>query len=884
MSNYLTGYWGKAQPENSGPDWHPLAFHSLDVAAVAEALLKTSSFGDPVHRLHGGDSAEAFDTAIAIVALHDIGKFASGFQCLAPHVRARLAPGADDRVNWRYGGANGRHDTIGLRLWIEEMASSFADSYDDEDLFFPLMSASCGHHGSPPAPVLPSGWSLETVCSKEDRASALAFAQSVIELLVGGRLVPPRDECGAASLSLALAAVTNLADWIGSNQRWFRYTAPASISLPDYWQEVARPAALVALAESRVVPPPAKPASSFHILFPSIAAPTPLQVWAGEFEPRTRTLVIVEEGTGAGKTEAAQAIAGRLMSAGLATGVVNAMPTTITTNAMALRLVPMRRALFDTDQGAPFTLSHGRITPRILQELNAAGADMAPWIADDRRRALLAAVSVCTVDQALLAVLPARFASIRIAGLLGKVVIIDEVHSFDDYTGTLIAGLLRVHAALGGSAVLLSATLPVALKRTFATSFAAGAGHELTDLSAAADPAYPLVSLLDRAEFRSRPINPAVVGARPKVVKFIRSVSEAEELVLAAARAGRCVLWCRNTVDDAIDVARALAVKHEDVTAYHSRFPEAARSTREHEILERFGRNGSSAGRAGGIVVATQIIEQSLDVDFDLVVCDLKPIDAIIQTAGRGGRHARDETGTVLPPGEPDRRGAHELIILAPSAGTECPDSRWYSALLPRAAWVYLDIGALWRTAQILEQHREIRYPDNIRQLIEAVYGSDEAPPCFAAAVDRVARKRVDERVYARRNTTDPDRGYVYVDVLFGDDELIPTRLGDSLDIVLVQQDTEGRLSGLGGGPWTAGRLRLRAGPIDAGALAAARTAPRYNAFRENCPFGYPVLVEETQGRWTGQMLFRTGERRFFIDPRWGILFHPEDAVEGDLD
>jgi len=292
---------------------------------------------------------------------------------------------------------------------------------------------------------------------------------------------------------------------------------------------------------------------------------------------------------------------------------------------------------------------------------------------------------------------------------------------------------------------------------------------------------------------------------------MVHSVADAETLILKAARSGKCVLWSRNTVDDAIRAAKLLRDEHgtTDVTVYHARFPDAVRTRIQEKLLHRFGKGSRGEERAGGIVVSTQIMETSFDIDFDLPVVDLKPIDGVSQTAGRGCRHPRDPWGDPLvrDGAVVDARAPHEIVLVSPDP-EQVHDADWYRDLLPAAAGVYRNPGELWRTARTLRTVGGIVYPTGVRPLIEAVFGNDEAPEPLQAASLAAEGDQAAERSLARPHIFDPNKGYEHT-IAWGNDERIPTRLGNSIEIVLVKETRTGSVEPFEGEDWSSGCMRL---------------------------------------------------------------------------
>jgi CRISPR-associated endonuclease/helicase Cas3 len=552
-------------------------------------------------------------------------------------------------------------------------------------------------------------------------------------------------------------------------------------------------------------------------------------------------LAMLEDTMGSGKTEAGLTMASRAIARGSSRGLFCGLPTTATTDAQADRQRRYYRLLFGADAAPSMTTAHSLMRPgTALQD----GASCAEWISDDRRRRMLADVCVGTVDQALLAALPARFAAVRLFGLAGKLLVLDEVHSYDAYTSTLIASLLKLHAALGGSAVLLSATLRAETKLALARAFCQGAVFAEPTLSDISNPAYPLVTMVGPEGVAFEEPQQAWRAPQDKRVRLVHSEAEARETILACVRAGGCAAWIRNTVDATVAAGRALVDQHGDVTVFHARFPEADRERIQTGVLGRFGKEAPSAGRRGGIVVATAVIEQSLDLDFDLVVIDLKPMDALAQALGRALRHLRDEAGNLVPEakGAVDGRPPREMLVLSPDPD-DVIDGRWYGRLLGMARFVHRDPAVLWRTARILARERVISY-GNLRKLIEEAYDEEAAAPaCLNDQSEHAYGEDLGKRsaAFGLARGFSPDLGYDRQDG-FWDDLKVPTRDGDAVEVVLVRIEA-GVAVPYEGADWSSGRMRLPLPRIRKMSNDAADD-PRLSAAIKSCKFALLVPME----------------------------------------
>jgi CRISPR-associated endonuclease/helicase Cas3 len=269
-------------------------------------------------------------------------------------------------------------------------------------------------------------------------------------------------------------------------------------------------------------------------------------------------------------------------------------------------------------------------------------------------------------------------------------------------------------------------------------------------------------------------------------VQRIASTDDAETRVVAAHRCGAAVAWIRNTVDDAIEAAAAIRAHGIPVELLHARFAMGDRLAIEHRVLAALGR-GERPGRRGFVLIGTQILEQSLDYDVDVMVTDLAPIDLVIQRAGRLWRHPERKARPVDTP---------ELLLLAPDYNA-VTDAHWYDAVSKRAPAVYRHHGIVWRTARALHRARAIVTPDNVRALIEEVYGPDtldDVPqPLHRASQDAQGAVFAAYSV-ANANLLDVARGYGGNNTNWGIDTATPTRLGDPVTTFRLGVVADGRI------------------------------------------------------------------------------------------
>lgn len=799
MQGGIFEYWGKADANDAGEaTWHPLVHHCLDVAACGQVLLaRQPAWLEKLERLSGIEQSRLVPWIVFLLAIHDIGKFGEGFQTLPKNPFGRIPKVAYDV----------RHDTLGYVLAMECLAGWLGrDPHDEIDLLLlsPWLAAVTGHHGRPPRNV-PARALVARQFPADVIDDARSFVGNAQRLLFQSDWCLPEPAPGVAEqqqrASWLIAGLSVLADWLGSNTRWFEYQPP-ELSIPDYWNKIALPQAERAVSESGLLS--AKPAldTGFAKLFPSIAATqTPLQNWADAVPIAAGPqLFVLEELTGSGKTEAALTLAGRLMAAGCGQGIYFALPTMATADAMFDRVRKKsdgggeevwQRFFATGEPSLVLAYSAAKTKLEAMQHRDAgygsrreevsASQYCSAWLADGRKKALLADFGVGTVDQALLGILQLRHQSLRLLGLSSKVLVVDEVHACDCYMGELLGRLLYFHAAQGGSAILLSATLPLEQRARLLAAFAQGAGY----FAPKPDPvnAYPLASHFHADRLDEVAISARKAVSRKVVVKALADEEAVLQRLHGTVAMGGCAVWVRNTVADAIDAYQSWNARFPEHPAilFHARFALCDRLCIGGGIGKDFGSSSTADTRRGKLVIATQVVEQSLDVDFDDMVSDLAPIDLIIQRAGRLQRHKRDEAGNTS---DTEERGGACLGVLTPEPVKDA-GADWFKCLLPKAARVYADHGRLWLTANWLVTRGYFELPRDARPMIEAVYGEEsysDVPDRLKRSSDAQLGACCSERSIARQNALYFDLGYDPTGNTWPDEDAhaeISTRLGD---------------------------------------------------------------------------------------------------------
>ncbi len=736
MDKVLAFVWAKTSRENAA-GWHPLILHMLDIAVSADAILarEPESTRKRMAAILGMEWMEARPWLLLIIASHDLGKSCPGFQCKWLDMTGLRLPRAPNKeIHHAFVSQIVLAELLKAMSWNESLADLVADA------------VGC-HHGERASENEKSKAEYEIYVGSGERLEAVRndWTQARLGLVEALKEVfKPSKIPTKATLSgpdfMLLSGLTSFADWIGSNEDWFTFgTVEDCEDLPGWFQNRRDCAeqALDAIGwESRT--PLAKEQKTFEQLFDR--TPRPMQqavadVLAGLQEP---AILLIEAPMGEGKTEAAFYAHFELQRRFGHRGLYVALPTKATGNAMFKRTLQFIRKQ-GVDRKLDLQLLHGGTAFNdTFQNLRLSGIHdpetggeirAGEWFTN-KKRALLSEYGVGTVDQAILPILPVRHNFVRLWGLANRVVVFDEIHAYDAYTGTLLVHLLRWLLSLGSSVVLLSATLPPNIRRELAKVVNAALPEQETQ--------YPRLSVfrpgaVDQVYFEADPARRMTLRLQGIPCDLPSMQSALNEhlvnggmglaLVNTVQRAQELYRHFPDGVpmeSDGQRVGKRLADGTE-IFLFHARFPADRRQKREDLVLATFGEDGNRSGRK--ILIATQVAEQSLDLDFDVIATDLAPIDLLLQRAGRLWRHKRENRPVAGPP----------TLIVSGLAGDEPPSfgkPLWWEK-------VYR-VDILLRTWCLLrEGHRQtVKLPDEIDTLVQAVYEDTVNTPDFL--IDRM--------------------------------------------------------------------------------------------------------------------------------------------------
>ncbi|MGQ3671195.1 CRISPR-associated helicase Cas3' [Xanthobacter sp. TB0136] len=757
----LTDWPGKSDAHGSR---HPALWHMLDVAAVALELWPHGPLRDQPEPVR--------NALLFLIALHDLGKVSRTFR---QQIEARRVPPD-----------NGRHWQLTYRHLRDQDALLAQLCGGSQAVRKALYGAVAGHHGDPVGVLEAQALRRQGACIGADAQAAAIWVIETLAAHFAPLSLDGLTEDAALRLSWLLSGLTVEADWIGSNTAWFPFS-PSIDDLADYWS-IARKQAASAVQQAGLSL--ARPAI-LHAEELAGGVLRPMQQMVADIAlPQGPMLALIEDATGAGKTEAALILASRMMQAGKGRGIYFALPSMASSEAMFIRMRAQMSRLFE---GRPsLALAHGRrglsdAFAEVRGNWNRSGEEIfaedacAPWLADDRRLSLLAEIGVGTIDQALMSILPTRFHTLRQAALAGQVLIVDEAHDYDPYMERELRALLEFHGAFGGSAILMTATLPQSMRAGYVAAWQEGrrrAGAPCA-MDVTLPSAYPALTLLGQTG-EARAVDPVPQTCRRIEIVRLGQIEAAVQLLAEGVQAGAACVWVRNAVDDAHAAVEALHSAGIPAQLLHARFAMTDRQRIEQQMMARFGTNGQ--GRAGPVLVATQVVQASLDLDFDLMVSDLAPMGDLIQRAGRLWRHA-DRSRPVPGP---------RLHLLTPDPDM-VTSARWVFDLQPSGGWIYPS-DVLWRTARALLREAAILAPENLRALIAEVYeGHLPVPEVLERAELEHIGKEQAQVSQARFNVLNVAEGYGQSSQSF-DDRRFPTRLGEEQVVLVLMRHVDGQL------------------------------------------------------------------------------------------
>jgi len=697
--------WGKADRKDPSIS-HPLLFHMIDTMNVVEVmwnrvlsnhtkLLISKSFDlTPV---------QTKSLVLFLSGLHDLGKATPGFQGLVDGLQDKLK-----KHGYETGSYDIHHGKLSAYLFMNECPFTNIDYAHRLPIAFSIGV----HHGN-----MISANDLEQVYSthvgtgiwEKSRKKMMGILMDFCHIERSIQWGIETELPGA--LFALLSGLISVCDWIASAEANFPYLSYESNI--DAYRKISETQAEAAIDSLHWdIPTTISKESSFTDLFPFIVSPNTLQVATSEIskELNEPSLTIIEAPMGMGKTEAALYLQDRFSTIGIS-GLYIGLPTQATANQMFQRVVEFLK----NQESEVFTnlhLLHGKAMfsdeYQLLKSGNNSHYDNEGVIADEwftyRKRGLLSPYGVGTIDQALMSVIPTKHFFVRLFGLAGKTVILDEVHAYDVYMSTLLDRMISWLHAIGSSIVVLSATLTSHRRRELLNAYS------IID-SNGIDCPYPRISWISGSH--SGVTEVPTVEEKRFALKWICE-NDILTTILASLSNGGCMAIICNTVRRSQDIYQWLASELIDrdieIDLFHARFPFGDRKRKENSCLKTFGK-GERNTQKKTILVATQVIEQSLDLDFDNMITELAPVDLVLQRMGRLHRHARDRPAGLNEP---------TLYLLGPTS------NRDGSMDFGPSKYVYAEY-ILLRTYLALRNRNSLTLPADIETLVEWVYCAETA-------------------------------------------------------------------------------------------------------------------------------------------------------------
>jgi CRISPR-associated endonuclease/helicase Cas3 len=546
-----------------------------------------------------------------------------------------------------------------------------------------------------------------------------------IAFMTGGDPLPDR-----AQFWHGVAGLVTLADWIASDETIFPLLPLFEGGDPILRMAASRMRARAVLRQIGFDPRDSRAASVAHHGFQAISAhpPRPVQEATEVWSAQDR-IVVLESETGSGKTEAALARFARLFSAGEVDGLYFALPTRVAASSLHARVVIAVERMFPDAATRPkVILAIPGVAPA---ENEGAASIMAPasgvdvwepaaneqkdhgaWAADRPKKFLAGTIAIGTIDQALLGVIAVKHAHLRLASLMRHRLVVDEVHASDRYMSGLLSALLRFHAKAGGHALLLSATLGASARAALLDD------DDPPSLAQCIAAPYPALS----SDRHAAPVAQTWEGRAKAVALNMSHAIAAPETIAAmaleAAERGAKVLVIRNLRREAIAVFEALMQLAPNYpalfrcagvpTLHHGRFAREDRARLDRAVEEAVGRNRPQGGL---VIVGTQTLEQSLDIDADFLITDLAPADVLLQRIGRLHRHM-DRAGRPLGYAEP-----HAVVLTPPAMDDLLGKAGAHG--LGGGANPYMDLIGVEATRRLVERHPVWTIPAMNRELVE---------------------------------------------------------------------------------------------------------------------------------------------------------------------
>lgn len=711
-SDYLNLIWAKTSPFKS------ILSHSLDTAAMAEALLENGIFSAILPDLTVwlkkvySDSAcrEIQSLILYLASLHDIGKITPFFigkndekgVCKLLYSEELIKDYRRDMDQFRH---EDYTKSVLLRIWkekgrFESVNSKRKDSTAD-NLAFVLSFHHQGKKGK--GKEIPDCDAKKLWILQQDRLEEIMF-----KMFQPPEIVLNSITCNHVSaVCMVLLGIIILSDWLASSDVFEGFDIKEGEKCEDYYCRIReRACELVQISYlSATELPEGEHFTDVWKTIPRDGMRSLQTVTEHIMEAEEKPLLLLMEAPmGEGKTEAGAYAAFRMGKYFGKKGFYVALPTAATANQMHGR---MERLMEDTFPGSQVRLLHSLAwlsdeATKGEKDIHSEDREYVQEWTKPLRRGLLEGYSVGTIDQVLMSALHVRYGVIRLLGIQNKVLVLDEVHAYDGYMQDILQRMLEWCKELRIPVVMLSATLATETKKKIMAVYQADYKEEQD---------YPAITAVyEDGNYQIAPV-PEVSKRRIisiHTVPILNNLDAIRDSALRIVEGGGCLCVLVNTVGRAQELYQGLkecAGGNLELYLFHARFAEGRKQEIEKQMIELFGPDKSKRPHRA-IVVATQVMEQSLDVDFDYMITEIAPIDLILQRLGRMFRHGY----TPRPKG----CNAPEGIILIPEEGEDFGvNEKLYPPVLLELSMRYL------------KDHPQFSCPEKIREAVEYVYGNE---------------------------------------------------------------------------------------------------------------------------------------------------------------
>lgn len=892
---------GSGQFEDGSPIYHPVICHLADTAAVAMAIVQSCLSPIAVQTLESGlglSGRSLVKCCGFLAGCHDLGKVSPAFQFQVDPVGRALAGGELYDLWYSINPVTRQGNAPHGLVTAKTLPEFLIERSLEKSLAKRLAAIVGGHHG-----FFPSASEIralnEVLAGANEGNAWRQFSREIFEQLETFVEITSQEfptQCNNAA-AMILAGLTTVSDWIASNpdeETGFPYANDRPFT--EYASELPERAkqALKAIGWRRL---PTGQLLQFTELFQDITAPRELQktAIASTATLTPPCLVLVEASMGEGKTEAALYLADHLQHQSKTGGFYIGLPTQATSNAMWNRVRKFLGQRYPKET-VNLTLSHAAAALkdeyqssicRLDQVYDDEGKVAAGEWHTARKRTLLSPYGVGTIDQALMGAVRSRHQFVRLFGLAGRVVILDEIHAYDLYTSTLLERLLEWLALLGSPVIALSATLPMATRSALVNAYAKGCG--------CIEPRMPVAQYPRLTAFTKAGLSVQSFPASPHVTRSLNLewVNEPDWMMALQERLteGGCAAVICSTVNRAQEVFQQLLDRQdfaeEELGLFHGRFLFIDRERIENQCLVQFGKPDDPATTRPKryVLVATQVIEQSLDLDFDLMISDLAPIDLLLQRSGRLHRHEDRKD-------RPEKLTQPMMWLIAPKRDEAG------QADFGDSGFIY-DRHVLLRTWLTLRDQISVHLPAQMDDLIESVYDRNIDPDPALEAI-----QQDDWKVSLQNYLSDESQDQAKADLVklppgyageikpseftrmgeMDDDNMIAkvTRLGrESVTTIFLQQTAEGLVL-----PHTLDkeRINLKQSPD----LKTIQRLLEHGTRISKVSVVYELQRQERPQKWTSVLLrhcrpvvldenfeAQVGKWRIVLDARRGIVITP---------